>query len=471
MPNIIAYLMLMAWPVVCVMLFKRLELERAIVWTILGGYLVMPPKTSLDLPLVPDFDKTSIPNLCALGFCILIAKRRIPLWPKSPTMRVLLTVFLLGTIPTVLTNRDPIFFQSMFDTEPVTFITGVLPGLRSIDLFSVMSSQLIILIPFILGRAFLASETGQKELLLALAVSALVYSIPAMFEVRMSPQLNIWIYGFFQHDFGQTFRQGGFRPIVFLPHPLWTAFYFMTALVSAAALSRHVDASLRPRFLAATVYLFAVLYFCKSLASLLYGLSLVPVVLLLTLRIQVRVAFTFALIAVTYPILRDYNLVPLDTLVDWAGAIDPLRAESLEYRFDNEEQLLARAHDRWLFGWGGWGRNLVRDLKSGEIVNIPDGEWIIVFGTFGWVGYLSKMGLLAAPIFLLWRSMRQHQPTVTNAALALILAITLVDMLINAALTPFTWLIAGAVTGHYENTLPGQATRHGKARGAGPVIS
>ena len=471
MPNIIAYLMLMVWPVVCVMLFKRLKLERAIVWSILGGYLVMPPKTSLDLPLVPDFDKTSIPSLCALGFCIMIAKRRVPLWPRSPTARVLLILFMLGTIPTVLTNTDPIFFQSLFDTQPVTFITGVLPGLRWIDMLSVLSSQAIILIPFVLGRAFLANATGQRELLLALVIGGVIYSVPAMFEVRMSPQLNIWIYGFFQHDFGQMIRQGGFRPIVFLIHALWIAFFFMTALVAAAALTRDADRTLRPRFIASTVYLFAVLYFCKSLAPLLYGLSLVPVVLFLAPRMQVRIALGFAAIAVTYPILRDYNLVPLDTLVGWANAIDPLRAESLAYRFENEEQLLTRAHDKWLFGWGGWGRNLVRDLQTGDIVNIPDGEWIIVFGTFGWVGYLSKMGLLAAPLFLLWRGMRGAAPTVAIAALALILAITLVDMLINAILTPYTWMIAGAILGHYENTQPDRHARREKTRGTRPLIS
>ena len=44
-------------------------------------------------------------------------------------------------------------------------------------------------------------------------------------EVRLSPQINTWIYGFFQHDFIQMMRYGGFRPIVFLPHGLWVAFF------------------------------------------------------------------------------------------------------------------------------------------------------------------------------------------------------------------------------------------------------
>lgn len=471
MPNVFAYLMLMIWPVVCLLLFRRMGLERAIIWSILGGYLLLPPRATLDLPLVPDFDKTSIPNLCALVFCILIARRRVPVWPDTGMVRLLLVTFMAGTIATVLTNTDPIHFQSMFAAEPVSFVTHSLPGLRLIDVASVLSSQAITLIPFILGWAFLSSPAGTRELLLALVVGGLAYSVPALAEVRLSPQINTWVYGFFQHDFGQMMREGGFRPIVFLPHGLWIAFFFMTALLSAAALGREAERGTRNRFMAAMFYLAFVLYLCKSLAPFLYGLALVPVLLLTSPRLQVRLALGFAVIAILYPILRDYDLVPIDRLLAWAEAIDPARAQSLGYRFENEEMLLERAHERWLFGWGVWGRNLVRDLQTGELISVPDGEWIIVFGTFGWVGYLSKMGLLAAPLFLLWRRLRHGTPSRAATALALILAITLVDMLINAILTPYTWLIAGAVLGYCEREMPRAATPKEKRRGARPVLS
>ena len=75
----------------------------------------------------------------------------------------------------------------------------------------------------------------------------------------------------------------------------------------------------------------------------------------------------------------------------------------------------------------------MRDPESGEILTIPDGEWIIVFGTFGWLGYVSLMGLLAGPlVFMLWRRIgRSRRAAPCRRALALILAITMVDMLIN----------------------------------------
>lgn len=451
MPNTLAYAMLLVWPVVCIVLFRKMALERAIIWSILGGYLLLPPRAVFDFPLVPDFNKTSIPSLCALAFCLLLARRRLPVWPRNRAMLGLMLLFVLGAIPTVLTNTDPILFTSITNTEPVSFESGRLPGLRLIDTFSAMSEQMIVLIPFVLGRAFLSSATGLRELLLALVVGGLAYSLPTLVEWRLSPQINIWVYGFFQHEFGQMMRDGGFRPLVFLPHALWLSFFMMTAAVSAAVLSRDHEGTERARLLVAMLYLCGVIVLCKSLASLLYAIAFIPLLLLTGPRLQVRAAVILAAIAVIYPILRDYDVVPLAKLLEWAEAIDPDRRQSLEYRFDNEEMLLAHAHEKWLFGWGGWGRNLVHDLQSGDLLTIPDGEWIIAFGTYGWVGYIALMGLLSGPLILLWRGMRRQVPSRHAAALAIILAATMVDMLINAILTPYTWLIAGAILGYCEN--------------------
>ena len=453
MPNSFAYLMLIIWPAACLFLFRRLPVERAIIWSILAGYLILPQQAEFDLPLVPDMDKVSIPNISAFVLCIFYLKKPVSLWPSSWFVRILLISFVLGVVPTVMTNGDAIVFKLLGETEPIVFSSMSLPGLGLRDLFSVVSNQAIILMPFFLARTYLSSEVGMRDLLLALVIGAVVYSIPALIEIRLSPQINVWVYGFFQHDFEQMIRNGGFRPIVFLPHALWIAFFFMTAAVSAVALSRGGSAQDRIKYLCVAVYLMIVLLLSKSLASMLYGMLLAPLFLLASPRMVIRVAVGLAMIAVIYPVLRDNGLIPLEGLLAQAEAINPDRALSLGYRFDNEERLLARAHEKWLFGWGGWGRNLVRDAQTGEILSIPDGEWIIVFGTFGWVGYLSKMGLLAVPLFLLAAKIGKvpaQERSIYAAPLAAMLAITMIDMLLNAILTPFTWLIAGALLGYTE---------------------
>jgi hypothetical protein len=472
MPNPVAYLMLLIWPFICLGLFRNLPLQRALIWSVLGGYLFLPPLAEFNLPLVPALDKVSIPNLSVLLILWLGTNEKLRLWPASRLAALLAVGLVVSAIPTVLTNGDPILFQSLRGYEPILFPVDALPGLSLRDVGSVLIGQLLTLVPFLLARQFLADEKGLRELLLAFMIGGLVYSLPSLFEIRFSPQLNTWIYGFFQHSFEQMMRDGGFRPIVFLPHALWLALFMCIALVSASALARQAPVLDRWKMLLLAGYLALVLYLCKSLASQAYALLLVPMVLLAPARWQIRLAVVFATVAVIYPMLRNAGVVPLDAILAQAEAVSAERAQSLGYRFHNEELLLARAAEKPWFGWGGWGRNLIRAMDSGQILSIPDGRWIIVFGTFGWLGYLCEMGLLALPIVLIGLHLRKHGDAGLSpwvAPLTLILGITMMDMLLNATLTPLTWLSAGAILGHAERL----AARRPSSRSdvAGPTLS
>lgn len=453
MPNALASVMLLLWPLVSLVLFRRLPLERAILWCILAGYLLLPPVAEFDLPLVPDMDKFTIPSVMAFVLCIGLLHKRVPLLPRHPLARVLTLLFVFAVVPTVMTNSDPVIFEVLADADPIVFITDMLPGLRWRDLGSVMINQVIILMPFLLARRYLSSPQGQKELLLALCIAGLAYSVPSLIEVRLSPQINTIVYGFFQHDFSQTMRQGGFRPIVFMPHSLWLALFMFSALLATTALARAAQGRDRLRLTCAAIYLFWVLILCKSFASLAYGLSFVPLVALAAPRWQIRVAIALAALAITYPMLRNLGLFPTEAILAQAEAISAERAQSLGYRFDNEALLLERAAEKPWFGWGGWGRNLVRELETGAIVSIPDGHWILLFGTLGWLGYLAEMGLLSLSIVLLGLEIRRRprkdvSPYATP--IALILAATMVDMMLNDTLVPMTWLCAGSVLGYAE---------------------
>lgn len=442
MPNPIAYMMLLIWPFVCLVLFRTQSVERAIIWSILGGYLLLPPLAEFNLPLIPAMDKVSIPNLSVLAILVFGTVHRFRLLPERGIAKLLVILLVFSAVPTVLTNREPILFQ-----------LGALPGQSVRDLGSVLIAQVLTLVPFVVARQFLSSERGLRELLLALTVGAMAYSIPALVEIRLSPQINVWVYGFFQHSFEQTMRAGGFRPIVFLPHSLWLALFTCTAAIAAATLARAAPHNARFRTMLCVVYLLVLLILCKSAASIAYGLILVPLAYLAPRRWLVLLATVFALVAVTYPMLRNLDLVPVDAIVTEAAEVNPLRAESLAFRINNEEQLLERAAQKPAFGWSGWGRGLVRDRYDGEILTIPDGRWIIVFGTFGWLGYIAEFGLLALPLILLGRHMIRHTGAEISpyiGGVALILGITLIDMLLNATLTPFTWLTAGAVLGYVE---------------------
>lgn len=462
MPNAIAYLVLALWPFVCLVLFRTLTLQRALIWSILGGYLVLPPLTEFNLPLVPAMDKVSVPNLSVLAILIFATKERVHLWPDSRLARWLMVGFVLCVIPTVLTNSEAINFEVLRGADPIVFLIDQLPGQSVRDIGSVLIAQLLTLVPFVLARQFLATDEGLRDLLLAFMIGGLIYSIPSLIEIRLSPQMNIWVYGFFQHSFEQMMREGGFRPIVFLPHGLWLALFVCIALMSGAALTRAAAPGTRARMLILTAYLAVLLFLCKSLASFAYGLVLTPFIFFASHRMMIRLALVFGLTAVIYPTLRQFQLIPTDAILEQVAAVKPERAESLEYRFNNEAQLLVRAAEKPLFGWGGWGRSLIRDDETGRIMSIPDGRWIVVFGTFGWLGYICEFGLLALPIFLMGWEIRRRRDLVLPPYVgpaALILGITMMDMLLNATLTPITWLTAGAILGHAERL----------ARIAGPV--
>jgi hypothetical protein len=438
MGNALAYGLLAAWPLIAWALYSRLPPGRALIWAILLAYMLLPPEqVRFDLPAVPDMDKFSVANLSALVLTLLLLRERVPVLPPGLLPRALLLAFVISPFATALTNPDPI---------PIR--TGDVPALRAYDAISYVSSQLIALIPFFLARRFLGTEEGMKMLVQALVTAGLIYSLPMLFEARMSPQLNTWIYGFFAHDFSQSMRGGGFRPMVFMPHGLWAAFFALMAAVSALAMLRDAGAADRPKRLLIWAYLMFVLVQCRSLGPVAYAVALTPLILFAPRRVQLLIAAGLAAVVITYPFLRGAHLIPLADILAFARDISADRAASLEYRIVNEEVLLARAQEKFWFGWGGYGRSLILDPETGRILSIPDGGWIIVLGTYGWLGYAAMFGMLVLPLLMLGREAvlsRGEHLSLWGCAVALIYAANLADLLPNDTIIPFTWLMGGAL--------------------------
>ena len=209
-----------------------------------------------------------------------------------------------------------------------------------------------------------------------------------------------------------------------------------------------------PLYILAAFYLAGVLLLTKTLAPLLYFLLLAPLICFFSSKAQMRLAIFLALIAVSYPVLKGFDMVPSQTILAQAEKISPERANSLKFRFENEDRLLERARIKPLFGWGSWGRNHVHNAIDGTILTVTDGRWIITFGVYGWFGYLAEFGLLSIPLLLLWREARLADPGEFSSfvgPLSLLLAINLFDLLPNATLTPITWIISGALLGYAEH--------------------
>lgn len=441
-PNLFAYFALLIWPALALYLYSRLPIAEATVWTILGGYLLLPAGLDVKFKMIPAFNKDTIPSLTALVGCALYGRRLPKFFRGFGVQEVLLLCILIGP-----------FITSMLNGDTIRIGNTVLPGVGAYDAGSASLYEFIFILPFFIGRQFLRGADDNERILRILVIAGLAYSLPMIFEIRMSPQLSNWIYGYHPFLFSEDVRSGGFRPVVFLANGLLVAFFTMTTTVAAAALWRtrsHIGAL---SFGGITGYLSFVLVLCKTLGALTYSIVAVPLVRWASPRLQLRVACILVTIAITYPMLRIADLVPTATILDAAHVVSVDRAESLNTRFVNEDALLEHAWQRPWFGWGRYARNRVYNGWEGRNSTITDGYWIITLGTFGLLGFAATFGLLGLSVFraaTAFKFARTMQEAVYLSALALIVAINIVDLLPNAPMSPWTWLLVGALVGRAE---------------------
>lgn len=425
---------LLTWPFVTAVLFSRLDPVRAGIWSILAGYLLLPPVVGIDLPMIPWTGKDAIAALSAFVALLVVGSGSRTPPPWSGWVVAMLILAALSPFLTALANPEAL-------AEGITYR----PGLSLYDGLSGAIASIFSVLPFVLGYVLLSTPTALRLWLRALVLAALVYSIPMLVEVRLSPQINVWVYGFFAHDFGQMMRYGGFRPMVFLNHGLWVAIFASAATMAAAVQIR--DRGWSSRGALTLLWLAGVLVLCKSAASIIYAFFFVPVILVVPLIWQLRIASALALLVLIYPLSRWWNLLPTDAIIDFIIGIDQDRAYSMDYRFNNEAALLERASIKALVGWGEWNRNHIMDPESGRTLTVADGAWIVQMSVNGLLGFLWKFGLLSGSVLHYAARSGRHGIDAAGAGLALILAVNLVDLIPNATLTPLTWMSAGALAG------------------------
>ena len=464
--GMISMVVVLSWPFVVFWLFARRTPAEAVVAAILGAYLMLPRNYTINLPAVPSLTKDSIAAIAAVlaGSMMLSAERLRamapgavqPGWvPRSRSVQLLLILMVLAVVLTVLTNGDRLVYGGF----------RVQPGLRPYDVASSLGNALFMVLPFLLARKYLAHPEGQRTLVLGMVVAGLLYSILALYEVRMSPQLSRMIYGYFPHEWRQHLRGGGYRPVVFLQHGLWLAIFLCGSFLAALSLWRNSEGKMRGRWMLASLWLFAVLVLSKGIGALAIGIVLGGIILFLPIRLQILCTAVFAGVLLTYPMARGAGLAPTEQALALAYSVDPAREASLRFRLDNEDILLERANQRPLFGWGGWGRNRVIDDR-GRDVSVTDGYWIIAIGTKGWLGYLAEFGLLLIPMIFLGLRWKSLALTPATAGIAMALTANMIDLIPNGTLTPVTWLLAGALAGRLEL---GRVAADSAVQPAGPV--
>lgn len=428
----IALLVLFLWIPAVIYLFWRFPPQRAMVVSFVVAWLFLPV-VNFPLPGIPDLTKMSATCYgVLLATCIYDAGRFSsfkPSWLDLPML-----IWCLCPFASSITN----------DLGPY-------------DGFSAALDQIVTWgVPYFLGRLYLSNLAGMKQLAIGIFAGGVSYVPLCLFEIRFSPQLHRIVYGYHAYaDFSQAIRYGGYRPTVFMDHGLAVGAWMMAATLSGiwlwktAVIKQLWNMPIKP-LLAVLMITF---FLCKSTGA--YFLLVLGIIFLFSGK-WFRTALPVFLLIVS---ICSYLYVNAETetyftdqiVSSLSGKVDAERVESLAFRFNNEEVLVDKARQRIVFGWGGWGRDLIFD-EQGKQLTVQDSLWIIAFGHYGRVGLSSltaSMLLPVASLFVLryparsW-SKREVAPV---AVVTMIVVLYMLDCVLNAMINPIFILASGGISG------------------------
>jgi len=453
--NFFAYFMLVMWMPLALTLFAWLRPAQAAAITYIGGVMLLPELVKIDPPALPPFDKQTIPALAALVGALIWARPKLvaarPFRGAEAAMLVLLGSFVM----TVLTNTDP--------------IPGLINAGEAMGVYDIFSGGVRLLlstwVPFFTARALFRTRRDVRTLLNVMVIAGVLYSLPGLVELKLGPTLHERIYGFMQHDILQTIRDGGYRPMVFMTHGLNLSRMLLGCLLCAATLARlrhHV--SFLPAWII-VAYLAVVLLTFKSSGALVWALLFVPLALFASVTLQLRLAVALGVLVFLFPALRVTDTFPTEAVVQAATTyVNEERASSLEDRFECEDLLLEKAVQRPVFGWGANSRNRVF-AANGHDISTTDGEWMIILGQYGIIGFLAYFGMYLFPVLAAYRNRKRlRTPDVEFVtALAVIGAVFTADNLPNSAGSIPQFFLTGALLGAVQGLVSETARRKRRA--------
>jgi hypothetical protein len=437
----LAVAVLVAWIPLTIVLFSRMAPARAAAISLVVGVYFLPAAQGVTLPLLPDLERRTIPPLAIL---LATAMQKRPFLREVRIGKLNAACFallIISDIARVLANRDPLHYGG-------THVDGLV--LQNIITFW-SEDALLIGVMFYSGAAIGRSPEGLRAFLKTWLAVALLYIPLAAIEVRLSPRVNLAVYGYFQHDFMQMVRSGGYRPIVFMGHGLELAL----ALAGSALVALSVSGSrMRILFLGVrgtTWALFGLLSVCKSAAAMSYGFGGLILQKFFSPGLRVTIARLIALTILIYPIMRLGGWLNATNVGEAVSVFGEERTGSLVFRLDNEDRMLVKAMQRPWTGWGGFARYFVYD-SGGRSLTVPDGSWIIEFASGGVPRFVAMFGLFAIQVFGMKRTIklverRQPRDAQLFGTLCLASVFLAFDLIPNSFFNYMSYTAVGILSG------------------------
>ena len=303
-------------------------------------------------------------------------------------------------------------------------------------------------LPWLLGRLYYADVPGQRLLVKALALAGAACLPLSLIEGIGGPQTYGWFYDDHPFRLDGAFRYIGYRPLGFFENGnqfgLWVSLCALAALWLALAsggkrLYRGLAALTAAMALAA-----------QSVGGiLLLGMGLAVMWASRFVRARSLLVAPLALLLVAGAVYLS-GVVPVAKIGKETafgqrvvGAFRAVGRGSFTWRIGQDQKLLADATARPLVGSGDWA--WWRSKKTR-----PWGLPLLVVGQFGLIGLIAGFGALAGPAFAAaWRTPRGSawQVQALPLLLAVIVALTLLDALLNSFVFFPAILAAGGLAG------------------------
>jgi hypothetical protein len=406
-----AQIVLVSWIPLAVLLFTFLPARRAAIAAAIAGWLLLPP-TGISLPGIPDYTKTSAVVLGLLFGTILFQPARLsafrPRWFDLP-------MFMFCVCP---------FFSSISND------LGYYDGLSA-----TFGQCLEWLLPYWIGRIYLTDVDSFRELGLGMIIGGVCLIPLCLLEFRLSPIIRPILFGF---GYFEGLRFGGYRPVIFFRTGLELGLWINAVTLVAWWFWR--TSQLKSLWGVPAVAVVGVLSIIAILCKA-TGATLLLAAALLSLAICVRTRTKWAMwcllcVAPAFCAVRTQNLWSGESAVEVVRLIlGDTRADSLDYRLEDDDMLIAKALQRPFLGWGGWARGRVYD-EWGHDLAATDGYWIVIFGDNGYIGLISitLAMLLPGGLFVArFPVERWTQPGLAPiAVIATIVNLFLIDCLVNA---------------------------------------
>jgi len=419
---------LFGWIPFVLMFFSLFPPRRAVIAAFISAWLFLP-MAGFSVPGLPDYTKRTATSLAVLlGITIFHSNLLLALRPRWFDLPIVVYCCLCPIASSLSNNLG------LYDGCAAALVSSVTWGL-----------------PYLIGRVCFTHLEHLRELAVGIVVGGLVCIPFCWWEMRMSPQLHLTLYGFTSGGYADLYY-GAHRPKLFLSCALelglWmtataTTGFWLWASGSVKQLNGYPSGQLMFVLIVTTIL-------CRATGAvmiLMVGLSLWFLLKWSGSRLP---AIGLILVPILYMTTRASGIWTGEQAVEVIRTlVNDRRADSLEFRMNNENLLAKHALERPWFGWGGWGRNFVVD-RSGKLTVI-DGMWIFALGTTGVVGLISYESALLLPMVLLVR----HYPVRTwrtptlapTAALATLATLYTIDGIANAFVNPIYFLALGGVTG------------------------